>query len=92
MYARKLHVQLHREAGARECPLKYLDSFAMRSFTGESRFDDTLPVAEGRLEAGHLVPLAALAAAMEDWFRRKSYLQPDEVVKLTEWTEWNEDQ
>ncbi len=82
MYARKLQVQLRGPEGARACPLKYLDSFAMRSFTGESRFDDTLPVAAGRLEAGRLVDLAALRAALEDWFRRKSYLQPGEHVSL----------
>jgi len=68
--------------GRRDCPLKYLDSFAMRSFTGESRFDDTLPVADGRLEAGSLVPLDALRAALEDWFRRKSYLKPQETVEF----------
>jgi len=64
--------------------MKYMDSFAMRSFTGESRFDDTLPVADGRLEAGARVPLDALRAALEDWFRRKSYLAVGEHVVLEE--------
>jgi len=82
VYARKLHVQLAGPAGARDCPLKFLDSFAMRSFTGESRFDDTLPVADGRLEAGTRVPLPGLQAALEDWFRRKGYLLPGERVVL----------
>ncbi|MGH9520889.1 MAG: hypothetical protein ACRD2D_14630 [Terriglobales bacterium] len=82
MFARKLHVQLRSPSGARDCPLKYLDSFAMRSFTGESRFDDTLPTAPGRLEAGRDVSLEALRLALEDWFRRKSYLQPGESVEL----------
>ncbi|HWG36772.1 MAG TPA: hypothetical protein VN690_03565 [Terriglobales bacterium] len=84
MYARKLCVLLRSESGARACPQKYLDSFAMRSFTGESRFDDTLPVGDGRLEAGALVPLDALRAALEDWFRRKSYLAAGEHVSLEE--------
>lgn len=56
----------------------------MRSFTGESRFDDTLPTGDGRLEAGREVPLEALRLALEDWFRRKSYLQPGESVALEE--------
>ncbi len=84
MFARKLQVELAGPAGARPCPLKALDSFAMRSFTGESRFDDTLPVGDGRLEAGARVPLEPLRAAMEDWFRRKSYLQPGETVTIEE--------
>ncbi|MGH9417768.1 MAG: hypothetical protein ACRD01_14190 [Terriglobales bacterium] len=84
MYARKLQVQLVGPEGARPCPLKYLDSFAMRSFTGETRFDDTLPVADGKLEAGLLVPLEALRAAMQEWFRRKSYLRAGEAVVLEE--------
>ncbi|MGH9413620.1 MAG: hypothetical protein ACRD0Y_07750 [Terriglobales bacterium] len=82
MYARKIKVTLAGPEGSRLCPLRHLDSFAMRSFTGESRFDDTLPVADGVLEAGALVPLEALRAAMEDWFRRKSYLKPGETVRF----------
>lgn len=73
---------LRSAAGGRECPLKYLDSFAMRNFTGESRFDDTLPVADGRLEAGLRVPLPELRAALEDWFQRKSYLRAGERVEF----------
>jgi len=84
VYARKLKVMLAGPAGERLAPLKHLDSFAMRSFTGDSRFDDTLPTGDGRLEAGALVPLEALRAAIEDWFRRKSYLQADEVVRICE--------
>lgn len=82
MYAQKLKVLLAGPAGVRPCPLRCLDSFAMRSFTGESRFDDTLPAGEGLLEAGAQVPLEALRAALEDWFRRKSYLHPGESVQL----------
>jgi len=46
----------------------------MRNFTNASVFDDTLPVADGVVEIGANVPLNELHAAMEDWFRRKSYL------------------
>jgi hypothetical protein len=84
MFARKLRVKLEGPTGERLCPLQNLDNFAMRSFTGESRFDDTLPVADGRMEIGARVPLEALQIAMEDWFRRKSYLQPQEHVHLEE--------
>ncbi len=84
MFVRKLQVRLSGPAGERPCPLKALDSFAMRSFTGETRFDDTLPAGEGRLEAGARVPLEALRAALEDWLRRKSYLQAGETVRIEE--------
>ncbi len=46
----------------------------MRNFTNASVFDDTLPVADGRMEVGANVPLEQLRDAMEDWFRRKGYL------------------
>jgi hypothetical protein len=44
-------------------------------------FDDTLPVADGILEIGERVPLDQLKDAMEDWFRRKGYVDKD--AKLT---------
>ena len=46
----------------------------MRSFTNASVFDNTLPVGDGLMEIGTNVPIAELKNAMEDWFRRKSYL------------------
>ena len=46
----------------------------MRNFTNDAVFDDTLPTADGAMEIGARVPLDKLEAAMEDWFRKKSYL------------------
>ena len=66
------------------CPLKWLDNFSMRNFTNASVFDDTLPVADGLMEIGRNVPLQELKDAMEDWFRRKSYLPKGAVLILTE--------
>jgi hypothetical protein len=84
MFARKLRVEY--EAGGRRlpCPLKWLDSFAMRNFTNSPQFDDTLPVADGVMEIGARVPLEELKSAMEDWFRRKSYLPKDARLSLTQ--------
>ncbi len=65
------------------CPLKWLDNFAMRNFTNASVFDDTLPVADGLLEIGARVPLEELRDAMEDWFRRKSYLPKNARLIVT---------
>jgi hypothetical protein len=56
----------------------------MRNFTNDAIFDDTLPIADGQLEIGNRVPLDRLTASMEDWFRRKSYLKPNEKLRITE--------
>ena len=42
------------------CPFRWIDNFAMRNFTNDAVFDDTLPVGDGLLEAGHRVPLDRL--------------------------------
>lgn len=55
----------------RPCPLDWLDSFAMRRFTGEAAFDDTLPRGEGALEAGFGVDAEKLAAEMSEWLTKK---------------------
>jgi len=85
MFVRKLFVHRIDSTGVRHvCPLRWIDSFAMRNFTNDAVFDDTLPSADGLLEAGHRVPLDRLQAAMEDWFRRKGYLRPEEHLEVTE--------
>lgn len=85
MFARKLRVTYVDKAGVeRECPIAWIDNFAMRNFTNDAIFDDTLPIADGRLEAGFRVPLDRLQLATEDWFRRKGYLKPGERVVIVE--------
>ncbi len=84
MFARLLEVIIESPEVRRPAPLAHLDSFAMRGFTGESRFDATLPRAAGEMEAGLEVPLPELARAMEDWFRRKGYLRPGENLRVRE--------
>src|ERR1700677_2976678 len=85
MFLRKLTIERIYSAGtAYPCPIKWIDNFAMRNFTNDAIFDDTLPIADGLLEVGAHVPLDRLSAAMEDWFRRKSYLTPGETLRITE--------
>ena len=85
MFARRLSIQRIDSTGAHHaCPLRWIDNFAMRNFTNDAIFDDTLPVADGLLEAGHRVPLDGLRPAMEDWFRRKGYLKPEEQLEIAE--------
>jgi hypothetical protein len=80
MFARRIRITHNGQP----CPLKWLDNFAMRNFTNDAVFDDTLPVADGVLEIGARVPLDRLKASMEDWFRRKSYIAAGEHLELSE--------
>jgi len=85
MFVRRLSIQRIDSTGARHaCPLRWIDNFAMRNFTNDQVFDNTLPAADGLLEAGHRVPLDRLQPAMEDWFRRKGYLKPEEGLEVVE--------
>jgi hypothetical protein len=84
MYARKIRVEYEENGTRVAAPLKWLDSFSMRSFTNDQVFDDTLPVADGVIEVGTRVPLKLLRERMEDWFRRKSYLPKDAALVVTE--------
>jgi hypothetical protein len=85
MFARKIRVEYLQNGSTLPCPLKWLDSFSMRNFTNSSVFDDTLPISDGRIEIGTAVPLDQLKEAMEDWFRRKSYLPKDSQLVLVEY-------
>ena len=85
MFVRRLSIQHVDAKGAHHaCPVRWIDNFAMRNFTNNAVFDDTLPVGDGVLEAGNRVPLDRLRPAMEDWFRRKGYLKPGERLEIAE--------
>jgi len=85
MFARKISIQRIDSEGERHaCPIAWIDNFAMRNFTNDAVFDDTLPAADGMLEAGSRVPLDRLALAIEDWFRRKGYLKAGEQLEVRE--------
>jgi len=85
MFVRRLSVQrVDADGKLYPCPLGWIDNFAMRNFTNDAIFDDTLPSADGLLEAGHRVPLDRLQPAMENWFRRKGYLRKDERIEVRE--------
>ncbi len=84
MFARRIRVEYEENGRRVPCPLKWLDSFSMRNFTNATVFDNTLPVGDGAMEIGTHVPLQELKIAMEDWFRRKSYLPKAGVLILEE--------
>ena len=85
MFVRKLSIErVDSNGGRHRCPIRWIDNFAMRNFTNDAVFDDTLPIDDGLLEAGNRVPLDRLKPAMEDWFRRKGYLKPDEQLQIAD--------
>jgi hypothetical protein len=85
MFARRLSIlKINLNGDRQACPIGWIDNFAMRNFTNDPVFDDTLPIADGLLEAGLRVPLERLQPAMEDWFRRKGYLKPGELLEVAE--------
>ena len=85
MFARRISIQRVDAEGLRHaCPIAWIDNFAMRNFTNDAVFDDTLPAGDGLLEAGFRVPLSQLQIAMEDWFQRKGYLKPQEKLRIEE--------
>jgi len=87
VFAQRVTVEVLSENGeASICPIRWIDNFAMRNFTNDAIFDDSLPVGDGLLEIGFRVPLDRLEAAMEDWFRRKGYIRPPQrlLVRLVQ--------
>ena len=85
MFVRRISVQRIDGSGtSHPCPIRWIDNFAMRNFTNDAVFDDTLPLADGLLEAGNRVPLDRLQPAMEDWFRRKGYLKAGDRLEVKE--------
>jgi hypothetical protein len=84
VFARQISVHYGDTSAKHPCPLKWLDNFSMRNFTNDAIFDDTLPLSDGLMEVGTRVPLDRLQSAMEEWFRKKSYLKREEKLLLRE--------
>jgi hypothetical protein len=84
MFARKIRIEYDDRGVLTPAPLHWLDNFAMRNFTNDAVFDDTLPVADGLLEIGTRVPLDLLHARLTDWFHRKGYIGREATLRLTE--------
>lgn len=83
MFARRLRVEIEEEGRPRPCPLDWLDHFFMRHFTGLRALDATLPVGEGRLEAGFEVELGTLHREFEKWLRGRKMIAPEAQLRIT---------
>lgn len=84
MFARKLRVEIDEDGHRRLCPLDWLDQCFMRHFTGVSALEETLPVADGLLEAGLGVNLETLTQHFETWLRGRKMILPDARVIFSE--------
>ncbi|MGC2637087.1 MAG: hypothetical protein WA294_07895 [Acidobacteriaceae bacterium] len=85
MFLRRLRIERVTPKGDTiPCPVAWIDNFAMRNFTNDAIFDDTLPIADGLMEAGFRVPIERLRPAMQDWFQRKGYLAPGDHLHVEE--------
>ena len=81
MYAQKFQVDVLIRGERRPCPLEWLDQFSMRNFTNSADFDDTLPLADGRLEASFRLTPERFAEGLSAWLtqRGKGEGQPVQV-------------
>ena len=80
MYAQKFHVELEIRGQRRACPLDWLDSFCMRNFTNSADFDDTLPIADGRLEASFRLTPERFAEGLGAWLTQRGKGEGQPVI------------
>ncbi len=71
MYAQKLQVDVVILGQRKPCPLEWLDQFCMRNFTNAAEFDDTLPIAEGRVEASFRLSPERFAEGLAAWLTQR---------------------
>src|SRR5258708_12269167 len=71
MYAQKFNVQVVIRGETRTCPLDWLDQFCMRNFTNSADFDDTLPVADGQVEASFRLTPERFAEGLSAWLTQR---------------------
>lgn len=71
MYAQKFNVNVVIRGEIRACPLDWLDQFCMRNFTNSVDFDDTLPIAEGRVEASYRLTPERFAEGLGAWLTQR---------------------
>ncbi|HEY6129428.1 MAG TPA: hypothetical protein VIW23_14740 [Candidatus Acidoferrum sp.] len=71
MYAQKFLVDVIIRRQRRPCPLEWLDQFCMRNFTNSADFDDTLPVADGQLEASFRLTPQQFSEGLAAWLTQR---------------------
>jgi len=71
MYAQKFLVDVVIRGKRRACPLEWLDQFCMRNFTNSAEFDNTLPVADGIVEASFQLTPERFAEGLAAWLTQR---------------------
>jgi hypothetical protein len=71
MYAQKFSVDLLIGGERKPCPLDWLDQFCMRNFTNSAEFDDTLPLADGCIEASFRLTPEKFAEGLRVWLTQR---------------------
>ena len=71
MYAQKFKVHVLIRGQRSLCPLEWLDQFCMRNFTNSAEFDDTLPVADGQVEASFRLSPDRFAEGLAAWLTQR---------------------
>jgi hypothetical protein len=81
MYAQTFHVDVLIRGERKPCPLEWLDQFCMRNFTNAAEFDDTLPLADGSVEASFRLTPERFGQGLAAWLtqRGKGEGQPVQV-------------
>lgn len=71
MYAQKFRVDVVIRGARKPCPLEWLDQFCMRNFTNSADFDDTLPVADGLVEASFRLTPTRFSEGLAAWLNQR---------------------
>jgi hypothetical protein len=71
VYAQRLRVEVIIQGQKKDCPLEWLDQFCMRNFSNAAEFDDTLPVADGKIEASFRLPAERFAEGLAAWLTQR---------------------
>ncbi|HXR33615.1 MAG TPA: hypothetical protein VN830_07900 [Verrucomicrobiae bacterium] len=80
VYAQRFQVDVLIRGERKPCPLEWLDQFCMRNFTNSPDFDDTLPVADGWLEASLRLTPQRFAEGLGTWLNQRGKGQGQKVV------------
>jgi hypothetical protein len=80
MFAQKLIVNVVIRGKNRACPLDWLDQFCMRNFTNSADFDDTLPIADGKVEASFRLTPERFAEGLGAWLTQRGKGEGQPVV------------
>ena len=80
MYAQKFQVDVLIRGERRPCPLDWLDQFCMRNFTNAVDFDDTLPVADGAVEASFRLSPERFAEGLSTWLTQRGKGEGQPVI------------